>query len=141
MARVKLQLPEKFIFSTEIPVRITDLNYGNHLANDKLLGIIHETRVRFLESIGCTEMDVYGAGIILSDSVVIYKGQGFYNDLLKVEIAVSDIHKFGCDIFYKLTNTNSGVELARAKTGILFFNYEKQKLMSTPDKFYSILIS
>ncbi|WP_255669390.1 hypothetical protein [Myroides oncorhynchi] len=41
MARVKLNLPTEFIFETKIPVRITDLNYGNHLGNDKLLSISH----------------------------------------------------------------------------------------------------
>ena len=33
MGRVKLELPETFSFSTELTVRVTDLNYGGHLGN------------------------------------------------------------------------------------------------------------
>ena len=49
MARIKLDLPERFPFSTELRVRITDVNYGGHMGNDSLLGLLHEARVRFLE--------------------------------------------------------------------------------------------
>ena len=48
MPRVKVALPATFPFRTEIPVRITDLNYGGHLGNDALLGLLHEARVHFL---------------------------------------------------------------------------------------------
>jgi len=46
MARIKIEIPDKFIYKTEIPIRITDINYGGHLGNDSLLSIIHEARVR-----------------------------------------------------------------------------------------------
>jgi hypothetical protein len=39
MARVKIDLPDKFIFKTEIPIRINDINYGGHLGNDAVLSI------------------------------------------------------------------------------------------------------
>ncbi len=37
MARINIELPDKFIYSTEIPIRITDINYGGHLAHDSVL--------------------------------------------------------------------------------------------------------
>ena len=37
MPRIKLELHEILIYSTEIPVRITDINYGGHLGNDSIL--------------------------------------------------------------------------------------------------------
>ena len=135
MGRVKLSLPDEFCYLTVIPVRITDLNYGNHLANDKLLGIIHEARVRFFSSFNCSEMDIFGNGIIQSDSVIIYKGQAFYGDSLSIQIGVADIHKYGCDIYYKISNVYSKSIIAEAKTGILFFDYEKQKIALTPFEF------
>jgi acyl-CoA thioesterase FadM len=76
MSRIKLQMPKTYQFSTTIGVRINDLNYGNHLGNDALLSIIHEARVRFLNSLGYTEIDVEGVGILMADSVIIYKSQG-----------------------------------------------------------------
>jgi hypothetical protein len=45
MPRLKLELPAGFPFRTTLTVRVTDLNYGNHLGNDALLGLLHEARV------------------------------------------------------------------------------------------------
>jgi acyl-CoA thioesterase FadM len=135
MARIKIELPEKFIYKTEIPIRITDINYGGHLGNDSLLSIIHEARVRFLNHLGYSESNVEGAGIMMIDAGIQYKSEGFYGDELLIEIAVNDFTGIGCDIVYRLTNKNSGKEIALAKTGIVFFNYEKRKTAPVPSLF------
>jgi acyl-CoA thioesterase FadM len=41
----------------------------------------------------------------------------------------------GCDFFYQLVNKESGKEIARAKTGIVFFDYEKRKPTKVPEAF------
>jgi len=132
MPRIKIELPEIFIFKTEIPIRITDINYGGHLGNDSLLSIIHEARVRFLNHLGYSESNVEGAGIIMIDAAVQYKSEGFYGDELLVEIAVNDFTGIGCDFVYRITNKNTSKEIALAKTGIVFFNYEKRKTAPVP---------
>jgi len=135
MSRIKIELPEKFIFKTEIPIRITDINYGGHLGNDSLLSIIHEARLRFLKLLGYSESNVEENGIIMIDSAVQYKSEGFYGDELLVEIVVNDFTCIGCDFVYRLTNKNSKKEIAIAKTGIVFFNYEKRKTAPVPPQF------
>ena len=42
MARMKLEMPKKWAFKTEIDVRVGDLNYGNHLANQQFLAFAQE---------------------------------------------------------------------------------------------------
>ena len=135
MARIKIEIPKKFIFKTEIPIRITDINYGGHLGNDSLLAIVHEARVRFLNLLGYTESNVEGVGIIMIDAAVQYKAEGFYGDELIVEVAVNDFSAIGCDIVYRLTNKKSNKEIALAKTGIVFFDYEKRKTAPFPSSF------
>lgn len=135
MPRIKIVLPNKFIFRTEIQIRITDINYGGHLGNDSLLSIIHEARVRFLQYLGYSESNVEGNGIIMIDAGVQYKSEGFYGDELLIEIAVNDFTEIGCDFVYRLTNKNSKKEIAVAKTGIVFFNYEKRKTAPMPPEF------
>ena len=135
MARIKIELPQKFIFKTEIPIRITDINYGGHLGNDSLLSIIHEARVRFIKYLGYSESNVGGSGIIMIDSAIQYKSEGFYGNELLVEIAVSDFTGIGCDFVYRITNKNSTKEIAAAKTGIVFFNYEIRKTSPVPIEF------
>ena len=60
MPRIRLELPDRFHFRTSLTVRVTDLNYGRHLGNDAVLGLLHEARVRFLRSLGYAELDVEG---------------------------------------------------------------------------------
>jgi acyl-CoA thioesterase FadM len=110
------------------------LNYGNHLGNDSLLSIIHESRVRFLVSYGYTEADIEGLGTMMADVVIIYKTQGHYGDLLNVEIAVDDIAKKSCDFYYRITNQAAKV-VALCKTAIVFYDYTSQKPAHIPQAF------
>jgi acyl-CoA thioesterase FadM len=137
MARIKIDLPEKFLFETEIPVRITDINYGNHLGNDAVLSIAHEARLRFLKKYGFTEKDIGGIGIIMVDAAVQYKTESHYGDTLLIEVAVTNITRVGCDIVYRFTNKNSGDEIAFAKTGIVFYDYDNKKVVTIPKIFLS----
>lgn len=135
MPRIKIELPQKFIFKTELALRITDINYGGHLGNDSLLSIIHEARVRFLNHLGYSESNLEGNGIIMIDAAIQYKSEGFYGDSLIIEIDVNSFSGIGCDFVYRITNKSTGKEIALAKTGIVFFNYEKRKTVSVPSKF------
>jgi acyl-CoA thioesterase FadM len=135
MARAVIILPEKFVFSTEIPVRITDINYGGHLGNDAMLSILQEARLRFLNSLGYSEKDIEGYGIIMADSVLIYKSQAYYGDVLKIEITANDFSKRACDLIYLMSHKNSGKEIARAKTRIAFFDYTNSTTVPIPAKF------
>ncbi len=101
MARIELNLPDDFSFSTDVRVRISDINYGNHLGNDALLSLVHEARLQFLQSRGFSELDIDGCGLILTDAIILYKSQGFHGDLLTIFAAVDDFNKYGCDFFSK----------------------------------------
>ena len=137
MARIKLDFPENPAFSTEIPLRIGDLNYSGHLGNDAVLALAHEARVQFLRSHGWTELNIDGVGIIMADAAIVFKSEGFYGDVVVIEIAVSDLAALGCELYYRLTNKKTGNEIARIKTGIVFFDYDKRKPVSMPDVFRS----
>ena len=135
MARIKLDLPEQFPFSTELRVRITDVNYGGHMGNDALLGLLHEARVRFLAHYGLSELDICGAGIIMADSVIVYKSEAFPGELLELAVTVTDFNRYGCDFVYRVTEKTSGREVARAKTGIVFFDYQQRAIQKVPQPF------
>ncbi len=139
MTRINIELPQEYIYSTEIPIRITDINYGGHLAHDSVLSITHEARMRYLNSIGFSEGNVDGVGIIIADAAVVYKSEAFYGQTLFIEIAVKDLNKYGCDLIYKLTDKDTKKEVARVKTGIVFFNYSTRKISSVPKNFLKML--
>ena len=132
MPRVKVSLPESFGFAVEIPVRITDLNYGAHLGNDALLSLLHEARVQFLAHLGAAEFDpATKQGFILVDVAIEYKAEAFHGDVLHIALAANDLNKYGFDIVYQVKNQHNK-EVARAKTGMLCFDYTTRKLRPLP---------
>ncbi len=138
MARIKLELPDRFLFSTDIPVRIGDINYGGHLGNDAVLSLVHEARLQCLKSRGYGELDIEGLGIVLTDVAIVYRSEGFYGDILTIEVAAADLNRYGFDFLYRLTRKETGQEVARAKTGIVFFDYGPRKVARVPDGFRSV---
>jgi acyl-CoA thioesterase FadM len=137
--RVEIDLPERFLFETEIPIRIGDVNYGGHLGNDAVLSIAHEARVRFFAAHGWSELDVGGPGILLADAAVIYRAEGSWGMRLAVAIAAADLRSRGLDLLYRLTDGATGREIARVKTGILFFDYAARKVVSMPPAFREVV--
>lgn len=135
MPRIELKLPEHFIFKTTLEVRIYDVNYGNHLGNDAVLSLIHEARLRFLLHFGFSEQDIGGCGLVVSDAAIVYKSQAFWQDLIMIEVAATDFSKYGCDIYFKLTNKSTEKVLAQAKTGIIAFDYHRRKMVQLPEVF------
>ena len=132
MPRVKVSLPTSFGFTTALPVRITDLNYGAHLGNDALLSLLHEARVQFLAHLGTAEFDpATKLGFIMADVAIEYKGEAFYGDVLTIRMAADDLNKYGFDLMYLVEN-QGGREVARAKTGMLCFDYTTRKLRALP---------
>jgi acyl-CoA thioester hydrolase len=138
MSRIILELPQKFIFSTEIAVRISDINYGGHLGHDSIISLIHEARVRFLKAHGFTEANIEGRGLIITDLAILYKAEVFYGDTLTIEVAIDDFTKYGCDFFYRILNRDQKKEVAHAKTGIVFFDYEERKIVGAPTRFQTV---
>lgn len=135
MPRIKIEMPQHFTFTTELPVRISDINYGGHLSNDAMLSLIHEARVRFLQQYNYDELNIEGVGMVMTDSAVIYKAEGFHGDILQIDVAVGDFNKYGCDFYYLLSNKQTAVEVAHAKTGIVFFDYDARKVVAVPRGF------
>lgn len=140
MARIKIDLPESFSFTTEIPVRITDINYGGHAGNDTILSLIHEARVQFLNNAGYSELNFAGTSLIMADVGIEFKNELFYRDVVIVSVAASDFSKVSFDIYYKLEKVlrqaqdTKKVIVAAAKTGMVCFDYEKKKITAVPEE-------
>jgi len=136
MTRVHIDLPEKFVFSTEVQVSISDINHGMHLGADRVLPLVLETQMRFLRQLGYSGLTgIEGVPYIMSDSAIVYASEAAYGDRLKIELAVCDFQKYSCDFIYRISQCETGREVARVKTGIFFLDYEKRVPLGVPDKF------
>lgn len=141
MPRIKIEIPENILASLQIPVRITDINYGNHLGNDAFVSIVHEARVQWLYRHGYTELNIEGTGLIMSDLAVEFKNESFYGDLIKVEIAAGELSRVSFELYYRLSAKRDGQDilLANAKTGMICFDYGAKKVVMIPEQLKAIL--
>ncbi|MEP6615443.1 MAG: thioesterase family protein [Ginsengibacter sp.] len=141
MSKIKIGLPASFIRSFKIPVRITDLNYGDHVGNDSIVSIIHESRAQFLQAYHCTELDIGGAGLIMANLQIEFRKEIFYPSLLQVSIGAGNISKASFDLFYKLSvNEVNSIDVAYAQTGMVAYDYGNKKVVAIPLEFRAILL-
>jgi 4-hydroxybenzoyl-CoA thioesterase len=135
MARIEITLPDSFPFTTEIQLYIGHINYGGHLDNALLLTVVSEARLRFFKSMGYSELDVEGVGIIVADAALQYRSEAFHGEVMVVRMAAGDFNNVGCDLLWRMTEETTGREVARGKTGIVFFDYAKRKVARVPEGF------
>jgi acyl-CoA thioester hydrolase len=141
MARIKITIPSHKIFTVTIPVRISDINYGNHVGNDAFVSILHEARVQWLKSHFFTELNVAGIGLIMSDLALEFKQESFYGDRIEVQLSCSEISSAGFELYYQLFTNRNGEQrlLANAKTGMVCYNYALKKVSTIPQVLKNIL--
>jgi len=134
MARIKIELPDNFAFTTHIPVRITDINYGGHAGNDAFLALIHEARMQFLKKCGYTELALAGIGLIMRDVGIEFKEELFYGDLVAISVCATEFTKASFEIYYKLERDINGQRklVAAAKTGMVGYDYAGKKVAAIP---------
>ncbi len=135
MARIEINMPDTFTFTTDIPVRITDINYGQHLGHDAIMSVLHEARVRMLNARGFTEIDVGGCGLIMADAAILFQSEVFYPSILRFELAVNEMTRSSFAVYYRVSHVESGVAVAQVRTGMVCFDYQRKRPARIPDTF------
>ena len=135
MPRIQFQLPEKFVFSTDIQIYISHVNQGGHLDNAQLLTLVSEARVRFFKSLGYTEGNVAGHPIVVGDLVAQYKSEGFHGETMRVSMVPQDYNPYGFDLVYRMECLDTAREVARGKIGIVFIDRATRKVAAIPAAF------
>lgn len=134
MARIKIDLNNlEPVYKTEISLTVNFINYGGHMGNDAILTLCQETRIRYFKSKGFSELNYHGKSVIQSDAAIVYKSEAFLGDTLLVTLFVDDLNDYGLDFLYAFTNLSNNKEVARAKTGIVFYDYEMKKISRRPE--------
>ncbi|CAA0098169.1 Uncharacterised protein [BD1-7 clade bacterium] len=128
MPKVQIELPDNFTFSTELDVLIQHINRANHLANEHLIALLNEARTRYCEALKTAGADIDFRQFINADLAVVYQSEAKYGERLCIQVHAQDFSRYGCDFVYRVTEIQSGRPVAIAKTAMLQFDYENQKL-------------
>ncbi|MCH6254938.1 acyl-CoA thioesterase [Puniceicoccaceae bacterium K14] len=123
-------------FRTNIKVTVGDLNYGNHVGNDRFLLFFHEARIRFLQNSGLSEMDIgEGVSLIMSEAQLKYKAQIGLGEELGVEVKICDVGRVRFVMEYSVLKKSDQVVAATGKTVMGAFDYEANKITMLPASF------
>lgn len=135
MARIHIDLPTRFHFSTHVQVYQSHINEAGHVDNAQMLSLVSEARQRFFSALGYSQLDVEGLGIAVADAAVQYLSEAFYAETLRIDVAAVDFNKYGCDLITRIQEQNSGRPVAHCKTGIVFYDYTQRKIALVPPAF------
>lgn len=138
MARITIDLPQTFLFNTDIPVLIGHINRANHLANENLVALLNEARTRFMAQLPLAQNGIDPANFINADLAVIYQAEAHYGDTLRIDVGVGEFNRYGLDIIYQVRCLQDNRAIAIAKTAMLQFNYQQQQLQPINDSFKEI---
>jgi acyl-CoA thioesterase FadM len=132
MNRVKIELPNRKLFTTSLYLRVSDINYGAHLGNDTVVSLIHEARYRMFNSWGYkSDLEIEGIGTIQLDTAIQYKGEGFHGDHIHIDIYLGEVGSRAFELYYKISTAKKLIALG--KTGLGMYNYDQKKMVSIPD--------
>jgi len=120
-------------------VGLSDVNYAKHLDSVSMVNILHEARLQFLASLGFTESNIYGLGMVVTDLAVDYRSESFANDRLIIDVGVSKFNRYGFDIGIQVTNSALETVVCNAKIGVVFFDFDRHKITQMPAALKSIL--
>ena len=135
MSRTKIELPSQFNFTASFAVRITDINYGNHVGNDSILSLLHEARMQYLQHYGFSEMNFAGVGMIMRDVMIEFKKEIFYGDQLLIGVAADGFTNVSFDLYYRVEKKNDekALLLVAARTGMVCYDYSRNKIVAVPE--------
>jgi acyl-CoA thioesterase FadM len=139
MARMQIDLPESWLHRCRLAVRVGDVNYGGHLGNDRVLGLVHEARVRWLAACGLSEGDVGGVGLIMAEAALVFRAEAFLGDELDVDLGAVNARRSGFDLVCRLTRASDGQEIALVRTGMVCFDYALRRPSRIPEAFARML--
>lgn len=135
MPRIRIDLPERFTFSTEIPVLAHHVNWAGHVDNAQLVALISEARMAYFAGLGYSQENVEGVGTIVADMAVQYVSEAFEGETLVFEMVADDFNKYGADLVCRVRHRDTGREVARAKIGFVFFDYTMRQIATAPARF------
>lgn len=131
---MKLELPSKWQFKTALEVRVTDLNYGNHLANQQFLAYAQEARLKYFQQFNFTELDFGGVSLIQADAAITYKSEGHLGDSVQIELSAVQAGNSSFNVYYRFWNVTKQKLMAELRTAIVCYNYQTGKPIGIPEK-------
>jgi acyl-CoA thioesterase FadM len=99
--------------------------------------------VRWLVSLGYSELNLEGVGMIMADATLQFKSEIFYGDELEISLQPVEFSRVGFDLVYKIEKKSSGdSEIAAVvRTSMICYDYSLKKVTGLPETAKNKMIS
>ena len=135
MERVKINVPDKFLFSCQFNIDEADINEAKHMGNERILTFANIIRANMFEQLKLKLNDeINGHGTIVANHSIHYKNEGFLGDEITCKVGVSTITECSFDLIFHFTK-DTNKDLALLRTGCVYYEYEQRKIRPLPESF------
>lgn len=79
----------------------------------------------------------------MGDLAVEYAAESFYGDILEISIAAAEITRVSFELYYQVETIRNDkrITIAKAKTGMVCYDYGAKKVVGVPEKLKKLLAS
>ena len=120
-------------FAIPLTVRVGDLNYSNHVGHQNFLLYFQEARIAYLAQFGCSELDIKGYGMIVSEVQCRYRRELFLGDEIDVYCKVCALKSKRFTMQYQIEKQK--MVCATGTTDNVCFDYKAKRIASLPTEF------
>ncbi|SDP33319.1 acyl-CoA thioesterase [Desulforhopalus singaporensis] len=124
------------IYRSLYTVTVGDINYSGHLGHERAFTVFHDARIRFLASLGLSEMDIGdGVSILVVEVSCHYRQQVVLHDQLEVVVELEAVEGRKIVFTYRAVNSKTGKEAFQGRTVMLGFDKAAGKVADIPSSF------
>lgn len=135
MERVTLDFPAAAVIHRHsLTVRVTDMNYGQHLGHDTLVSLLHEARAQAFAALDIPESDMHGYPSVVADLAVQYQHQARWPDALVIETAVPEPQGKALTVYQRISNVKSQKVVATARVNQLLLDMATGRPVDVPEQ-------
>jgi acyl-CoA thioester hydrolase len=127
------------MYISKYNVRISDINYGGHMGNERALVAFQQARIEWLETLGLSELNIgEGRGLIQRRANVEYLREISLGDILNIKIYPVEIKGSYFVLGHEVNNQN-GITVLTGNVTLGSFDYNNKKLAKIPNTLKEIL--
>jgi acyl-CoA thioester hydrolase len=125
-------------FTTDIQMRFRDIDGMGHVNNAVYLSYVELARTQFYMH-QANKRTLDEIDFILARVEIDFESQATWGDQIQVAVWPSKIGNSSFTLSYEVKEKRSGRILARAKSVLVSYDYERRKSKPIPDEFRTLL--
>ena len=141
MERVKIHLPERFLYTHQFLIKQEDINEANHMGNERILVYANRVREQMFQHLNLKLNDEKnGHGTIVANHSIHYKNEGFLDEVIICNAGVSTVTECSFDLIFQFVKQDGKV-LALVRTGCVYYEYSQRKIRPLPEDFIQVFLN